>query len=120
MTLDDDDIMDGFPIPVAHGTRSFHPGWLTDIARLGKGGNNRDFYGIRMMMAPNQHGVTPVQVAAELGFTDQSHPTRRFKAAFGVTPSQYAATTIDHVWPRARAARRSGRHPGDTHAQSAL
>jgi len=37
-----------------------------------------------------RRGVTPAQVAAELGFTDQSHLTRRFKAAFGVTPGQYA------------------------------
>jgi hypothetical protein len=34
----DDDVMDGFPIPVAHGARSFPPGWLADIARIGKGG----------------------------------------------------------------------------------
>jgi hypothetical protein len=34
----DYDIMDGFPIPVAHGARSFHPGWLADIARIGTGG----------------------------------------------------------------------------------
>ena len=32
------DVMDGFPIPVAHGARSFNPGWLADIARIGKGG----------------------------------------------------------------------------------
>jgi hypothetical protein len=36
-TTHDFDIMDGFPIPVAHGTRSFHPGWLAAIAHLGKG-----------------------------------------------------------------------------------
>lgn len=35
----------------------------------------------------------PAQVAAALGFADQSHLTRRFKAAFGVTPSQYQAAT---------------------------
>ena len=51
------DVMDGFPIPVAHGARSFHPGWLADIARIGKGGNDRYFYGVRMMMVINQHGV---------------------------------------------------------------
>jgi hypothetical protein len=33
--------MDGFPIPVAHGARSFHPGWFANIARIGKGGNDR-------------------------------------------------------------------------------
>jgi hypothetical protein len=53
----DYDIMDGFPIPVAHGARSFTPGWLADIARLGKGGNDRYFYGVRMMMVINQYGV---------------------------------------------------------------
>ncbi len=53
----DYDVMDGFPIPVAHGARSFHPGWLADIARIGKGGNDRYFYGVRMMMVLNQHGV---------------------------------------------------------------
>jgi AraC-like DNA-binding protein len=36
-------------------------------------------------------GESPAQVAAALGFADQSHLTRRFKAAFGVTPSQYRA-----------------------------
>jgi hypothetical protein len=51
------DIMDGFPIPIAHGARSFPPGWLYDIARVGKGGNDRYFYGVRMMMVVSQSGV---------------------------------------------------------------
>lgn len=51
------DVMAGFPIPVAHGARSFHPGWLADIARIGKGGNERYFYGVRMMMVVNHQGV---------------------------------------------------------------
>jgi len=49
--------MDGFPMPVAHGARSFNPGWLADIARIGKGGNDRYFYGVRMRMVINQNGV---------------------------------------------------------------
>lgn len=53
----DYDVIDGFPIPVAHGARSFSPGWLADIARIGKGGNDRYFYGVRMMMVINQNGV---------------------------------------------------------------
>ena len=53
----DYDVMDGFPMPVAHGARSFHPGWLADIARIGTGGNARYFYGVRMMMVVNQQGV---------------------------------------------------------------
>ena len=51
------DVMDGFPIPVAHGARSFSPGWLADIARIGKGGHDRYCYGVRMMRVINQHGV---------------------------------------------------------------
>jgi AraC-like DNA-binding protein len=35
-------------------------------------------------------GEPAVQVAAALGFVDQSHLSRRFKSAFGVTPGQYA------------------------------
>lgn len=34
-------------------------------------------------------GEAPAQVAAALGFSDQSHLIRRFKAAFGFTPGQY-------------------------------
>ena len=35
-------------------------------------------------------GEPPAAVAAAVGFVDQSHLSRRFKAAFGVTPGQYA------------------------------
>lgn len=49
--------MDGFPIPITRGARSFHPGWLADIARVGKGGNDRYFYGVRMMMVISGSGV---------------------------------------------------------------
>jgi hypothetical protein len=56
-TAQDFDVMDGFPIPVAHGARSFHPGWLAAIARLGKGGNDRYFYGVRMIMVISCRGV---------------------------------------------------------------
>ena len=34
-------------------------------------------------------GESPAQVAAALGFVDQSHLIRRFKSAFGVTPGRY-------------------------------
>ena len=37
-----------------------------------------------------QKGEPPAEIAAELGFVDQSHLSRRFKSAFGVTPGQYA------------------------------
>ena len=53
----DDDVMDGFPMPVAHGARSCTPGWLADMARMGTGGHDRSCYGGRMMMVLKQHGV---------------------------------------------------------------
>lgn len=36
-------------------------------------------------------GTPPAQVAAQVGFYDQSHLTRHFKRIVGVTPGQYAA-----------------------------
>jgi len=51
------DVMEGLPIPVAHGARSCTPGWLADIARIGTGGNARYCYGVRMMMVIHQTGV---------------------------------------------------------------
>lgn len=36
-------------------------------------------------------GEPPAAVAAALGFTDQSHLTKRFKRAYGITPGQFAA-----------------------------
>lgn len=41
VTAPDQEVRDGVPIPVAHGARSFHPGWFADLARIGKGGNDR-------------------------------------------------------------------------------
>jgi AraC-like DNA-binding protein len=35
-------------------------------------------------------GVTPAAVAADCGFADQSHLTRTFKRAVGVSPGRYA------------------------------
>lgn len=35
-------------------------------------------------------GAKPAEVAADLGFADQAHLTRRFRAAFGTTPGAYA------------------------------
>jgi AraC-like DNA-binding protein len=37
-----------------------------------------------------REGLQPARVAAEFGFTDQSHMTRHFKRVLGVTPAQYA------------------------------
>ena len=39
-----------------------------------------------------------VDVAVETGFADQAHFTRRFTAAFGITPGQYRALTARERW----------------------
>jgi hypothetical protein len=56
-TPDDFEILDGVPVPVARGARSFHPGWFADIARVGKGGNDRYFYGLRLLLVLSSSGV---------------------------------------------------------------
>jgi hypothetical protein len=57
VTPDDYEILDGVPVPVARGARSFHPGWLAEIARRGKGGNDRYFYGVRLLLSVSASGV---------------------------------------------------------------
>ena len=56
-SADDCEIMDCAPIPIARGARSFHPGWLADIARVGKGGNDRYFYGLHLLLVVSASGV---------------------------------------------------------------
>jgi hypothetical protein len=51
------EVMDCVPIPVAHGARSFHPGWLADIAHVGKGGNDRYFYGLHLLLVVSASGL---------------------------------------------------------------
>jgi hypothetical protein len=53
----DCEVMDCVPIKVARGARSFHPGWLADIARVGKGGNDRYFYGLHLLLVVSASGV---------------------------------------------------------------
>jgi AraC-like DNA-binding protein len=38
-----------------------------------------------------ENGKSLAEVAAEVGFSSQSHLTRRFKKIIGATPGQYAA-----------------------------
>jgi hypothetical protein len=54
---DEFEIFDGVPVPVARGARSFHPGWLADLARRGKSGNDRYFYGLRLLLVLSASGV---------------------------------------------------------------
>jgi AraC-like DNA-binding protein len=35
-------------------------------------------------------GLGPAEVACQYGFTDQSHLSRQFKRAFGITPGRFA------------------------------
>jgi AraC-like DNA-binding protein len=39
-----------------------------------------------------------IDVALATGFADQAHFTRRFTAAFGMTPGQYSALTTPERW----------------------
>jgi hypothetical protein len=56
-SADDCEIMDCAPVPVARGARSFHPGWLADVARIGKGGNDRYFFGLHLLLVVSASGV---------------------------------------------------------------
>jgi AraC-like DNA-binding protein len=42
-------------------------------------------------------GVSPVQAAIDTGFSDQSHMTRHFTRAFGMSPARWARTTCTIV-----------------------
>ncbi|NPV08617.1 MAG: hypothetical protein HPY83_11745 [Anaerolineae bacterium] len=51
------EMIDCVPVPIARGARSFHPGWLSDIARRGKGGNDGFFHGLRLLLAVSARGL---------------------------------------------------------------
>ena len=57
LSADECEVLDCVPVPVAHGARSFHPGWLADIARIGKGGNDRYFYGLHLLLVVSASGL---------------------------------------------------------------
>jgi hypothetical protein len=57
LPADECEVLDCVPVPVAHGARSFHPGWLADIARIGKGGNDRYFYGLHLLLVVSASGL---------------------------------------------------------------
>ncbi|WPC03838.1 AraC family transcriptional regulator [Pseudomonas benzenivorans] len=44
---------------------------------------------LQQARAQLQRGSTPLAVAMQLGFADQSHLSRQFKQAYGVTPGEY-------------------------------
>jgi len=51
-------VMDGVPVRLAHGARSFHPRRLAEIARIGKGGTDRYFYGLHLLLTVSRTGLT--------------------------------------------------------------
>jgi hypothetical protein len=57
ITPQDYELFDCVPVPVARGARSFHPGWLAEVARIGKGGNDRYFYGLHLLLVLSAAGV---------------------------------------------------------------
>lgn len=51
------EIMDSAPVRLAHGARSFHPRRLAEIARIGKGGTDRYFYGLHLLLVISSTGL---------------------------------------------------------------
>jgi hypothetical protein len=51
------ELMDGVPVRLAHGARSFLPRRLAEIARIGKGGTDRYFYGLRLLLVTSSSGI---------------------------------------------------------------
>jgi hypothetical protein len=45
------------PDHVAHGSRSFHPSWLADVASISKGGDDRHFYGLHLLLVVTASGL---------------------------------------------------------------
>jgi AraC-like DNA-binding protein len=54
----------------------------------------------RRKLAEIAHGALLADAAYAVGFADQSHMTRHFKARFGLTPGRYAALSGngDHAY----------------------
>ena len=57
LTTEECEVLDCVPVRVAHGSRSVHPGWLADIAAIGKGGNDRYFYGLHLLLVVSASGL---------------------------------------------------------------
>ena len=71
LTAQDYEVMDCVPVPVARGARSFHPGWLADIARIGKGGNDRYFYGLHLLLIASASGLATGWILAAGNIQDR-------------------------------------------------
>lgn len=56
-TADDREVLDCVPGRVAHGAPSLHSGWLGGIAAIGKGGTERYFYGLHLLLVVSASGL---------------------------------------------------------------
>lgn len=83
LTAQDYEVMDCVPVPVAHGARSFHPGWLADIARIGKGGNDRYFYGLHLLLLASASGLATGWILAAGNIQDRWLAEGLFSARAG-------------------------------------
>lgn len=81
----DYEVMDCAPVPVARGARSFHPGWLEDIARIGKGGNDRYFYGLHLLLVVSGSGVATGWTLAAGNVQDRWLAELLLSSRFGAT-----------------------------------
>ena len=67
----DCEVMDCVPIAVAKGARSFHPGHMPDSAKVGKGGNDRFFYGLHLLLVVSANGSATGWVLASGNIQDR-------------------------------------------------
>ena len=81
----DCEIMDCVPVPIARGARSFHPGWLADIARIGKGGNDRYFYGLQLLLVVSAAGTATGWILAAGNVQDRWLAELLLSSRAGVT-----------------------------------
>lgn len=119
VTAQDYEVMDCVPVPVARGARSFHPGWLADIARIGKGGNDRYFYGLHLLLIASASGLTTGWILAAGNIQDRWLAEGVFSARAGrpqltgpSLPGQAAPrleAPIDWMGPTQACGRNTGR-----------
>ena len=79
----DCEIMDCVPVPIARGARSFHPGWLADLARNGKGGNEHYFYGLHLLLVVAASGAAVSWTMAAANVQDRWLADLLFSARSG-------------------------------------
>lgn len=99
LTAQDYEVMDCVPVPVARGARSFHPGWLADIARIGKGGNDRYFYGLHLLLLASASGLATGWILAAGNIQDRWVAEGVFSARAG-RPQLTGPMLPDQTTPR--------------------